>query len=132
MKRRWLIAIPVLFFALSAGRSQEPPADAALFVHEWGTFTSIAGAQGKAVVWMPQAEKDDLPGFVEHLKNNRFKGGLQGTVRMETPVLYFYSSHQATVSVQVHFAQGFLTEWYPHATSPLSKKQLSEAIVDLK
>lgn len=132
MKRRWLIAIPVLFFAFSAGRSQEPPADAALSVHEWGTFTSIAGAQGKAVVWMPQAEKDDLPGFVEHLKNNRFKGGLQGTVRLETPVLYFYSPRQMTVSVQVRFAQGFLTEWYPHAASPLSKAQLSDPVPDLK
>src|SRR5579859_2076373 len=132
MNRRWLITLPVLCFALSAGHSQEPPADAALSVHEWGTFTSIAGAQGKAVVWMPQAEKDDLPGFVEHLQNNRFKGGLQGTVRMETPVLYFYASHPTTVSVQVRFAQGFLTEWYPHAVSPLTKSQLTEPIVDLR
>ena len=132
MNRRWLIAIPVFCFALSAGHSQEPPAGAALTVHEWGTFTSIAGAQGKAIVWMPQREKDDLPSFVEHLQNNRFKGGLQGTVRMETPVIYFYAPHPTTVSVQVRFAQGFLTEWYPHAVSPLTKSQLSDPILDLK
>jgi len=132
MNRRWLMAIPVFCFVLSAGHSQEPPADAAFSVHEWGTFTSIAGAQGKAIVWMPQREKDDLPSFVEHLQNNHFKGGLQGTVRMETPVLYFYAVHPTTVSVQVRFAQGFLTEWYPHAVSPLTKSQLSEPIVDLK
>src|SRR5215470_9934706 len=131
MKRRWLIGVPVLFFVLSAGRSQEPSADTTLSMHEWGTFTSIAGAKGKAVVWMPQADKDDLPGFVEHLQNNRFRGGLHGTVRMETPVLYFYAAHPTTVSVQVRFAQGFLTEWYPHALSPLTKAQLSSPIVDL-
>ena len=132
MKCRWFITVPVLCFALSAGNSQEPPADAVLTVHEWGTFTSIAGPLGKAVAWMPQAEKDDLPGFVEHLQNNRFKGGLQGTVRMETPVLYFYTPRQMTVTVQVRFAQGFLTEWYPHAVSSLTKKQLSDPIVELK
>lgn len=131
MKRRWLIALSVLCFALSAGHSQELPADATLAVHEWGTFTSIAGVMGKAVVWTPQAEKDDLPGFVEHLQNNRFKGSLRGTVRMETPVLYFYATHPTTVSVQVRFAQGFLTEWYPHAASPMTKTQLGEPIVDL-
>ena len=113
MKRHLLVALASLCCFLSAGRSQEPPADSSLSVHEWGTFTSIAGAKGEAVVWSPQAERDDLPSFVEHLRNNQFKGGLQGTVRMETPVLYFYTPHPTTVSVQVSFAKGLLTEWYP-------------------
>jgi len=117
---------------VSAGHSQEPSADPGLSVHEWGTFTSIAGAKGEAVVWMPQAERDDLPSFVEHLGNSRTKGGLQGSFRMETPVLYFYATHPATVSVHVSFAQGLLTEWYPHATTPLTPRQLSEPILDLR
>lgn len=132
MKPRWLLALIPLSFILSAGNSQEPPPDLGLAVHEWGTFTSIAGAKGEAINWMPQAERDDLPSFVEHLRNNQFKGGLQGSVRMETPVLYFHATHPTTVSVHVRFAQGLLTEWYPHATSPFTKQPLSDPILDLK
>ena len=36
---------------------------------------------------------------------------------METPVLYFYSPRETTVSVNVSFTKGLITEWYPHATS---------------
>jgi len=83
--------------------------------HEWGTFTSIAGRDGSAVEWLPLTGSTDLPGFVEHFRYNGFKLGLRGTVRMETPVLYFYDSRQETVSVKVSFAKGLITEWYPHA-----------------
>jgi hypothetical protein len=34
---------------------------------------------------------------------------------METPVLYFYSPRDLTVSARVSFAKGLITEWYPHA-----------------
>ena len=126
MKSRLILVTVALFFLLSCGHSQESAADSNLTVHEWGTFTSIAGARGEAVSWLPQREKDDLPGFVEHLRNNRFKGGLAGTVRMETPVLYFHATHQTTLSVHVDFAKGLLTEWYPHATGTgLSQKNLN-------
>jgi hypothetical protein len=37
---------------------------------------------------------------------------------METPVLYFYSPQETTVSVHVAFSQGLITEWYPHADVP--------------
>jgi hypothetical protein len=84
-------------------------------VHEWGTFTSVAGRNGQAVRWRPLDGSTDLPNFVEHLRGAELKPGLQGTVRMETPVLYFYSPMQTTVSVSVSFAKGLITEWYPHA-----------------
>jgi len=87
-----------------------------LTVHEWGTFTAVAGKDGQAVEWTPLPASTDLPGFVEHLKDTPSKGGLRGTIRMETPVMYFYSPHAATVSVRVAFARGIITEWYPHAT----------------
>jgi hypothetical protein len=90
-------------------------ADSSLIVHEWGTFTSIAGADGAAVDWLPILPKSDLPSFVEHSNAADFKGGLRGTVRMETPVIYFYSPRQTTVSVRVNFAKGLITEWFPHA-----------------
>jgi len=84
-------------------------------VHEWGTFTSVAGKDGEAVQWVPLAPSADLPGFVEHFSTTDFKLGLRGTIRMETPVIYFYSPHEATVSVRVAFTKGVITEWYPHA-----------------
>src|SRR4029453_4501270 len=45
-----------------------------------------------------------------------FKAGLGGTLRMETPVLYFYSTHDTTVDVSVSFFHGPITEWYPRAS----------------
>lgn len=41
---------------------------------------------------------------------------LVGTVRMETPVIYFYSPQRTTVSVTVDFPDGLITEWYPPAS----------------
>jgi hypothetical protein len=89
-----------------------------LTAHEWGTFTSIAGPDGLAMEWLPLTGSTDLPAFVEHLANTDFKGGLRGTIRMETPVLYFYSSRETTVTVHATFSKGLITEWYPHASVP--------------
>jgi hypothetical protein len=96
--------------------ADEQPASSDLTVHEWGTFTAIAGNHGQAVEWTPFAGPTDLPGFVEHLSDANLKPGLRGTIRMETPVLYFYSPRDATVSVRVAFSKGVITEWYPRAT----------------
>jgi hypothetical protein len=92
------------------------PAYSGFVAHEWGTFTSVAGADGQGVEWRPLTGSTDLPSFVEHFRNVGFKLGLRGTVRMETPVLYFYSPRAETVSVNVRFAQGVITEWYPRAS----------------
>lgn len=88
-----------------------------LTVHEWGTFTAIAGKNGHAVEWqpLPPTGTTDLPGFVEHFSSANFKLGLRGTIRMETPVMYFYSPREVKVSVKVAFDKGIITEWYPHA-----------------
>ena len=37
---------------------------AGLTVHEWGTFTSVAGEDGSAIDWDALGCKDDLPRFV--------------------------------------------------------------------
>jgi hypothetical protein len=83
-----------------------------LTVHEWGTFTSVAGEDGSAVEWEALGGKDDLPSFVNR-QYLCFKSSLTGTVRMETPVIYFYSPHEVTASVNVAFPHGAITEWYP-------------------
>ncbi|HEV2195629.1 MAG TPA: hypothetical protein VGR55_08605 [Candidatus Acidoferrum sp.] len=109
-------------FTVSSGlraRNAEPVYPG-LTVHEWGTFTSIAGKDGQAVEWSPLTQQKtgltDLPGFVEHFRTPDFKLGLRGTVRMETPVLYFYDSREESVSVEVGFVRGLITEWYPRAS----------------
>jgi hypothetical protein len=95
--------------------AEEPQAAPDLTAHEWGTFTAVAGNDGKAMQWQTLRGSTALPGFVEHFSDAGFKVGLRGTIRMETPVLYFYSPREATVSVHVAFSKGVITEWYPHA-----------------
>jgi hypothetical protein len=99
----------------SSGKDARP-VYSSLTAHEWGTFTSIAGSDGQALEWSPLTGSTDLPAFVEHFRDPGFKLGLRGTVRMETPVLYFYDSREETVSVNVAFSKGVITEWYPHAS----------------
>src|SRR5437762_1545841 len=94
-----------------------------LVVHEWGTFTTVAGNSGTALEWRPLASANDLPSFVYDLddlgngagvrRRNNVKGALEALVRMETPVLYFYASQDTPVSVKVDFPKGKITEWYP-------------------
>ena len=110
--------------ALAGGR---PIASPDLVVHEWGTFTAVAGNDGEAVEWTPWRGSSDLPGFVEHFRDPEFKNGLRGTVRMETPVLYFHSPHDMTVSVKVAFSKGLITEWYPRATRVLPAGKIRDA-----
>jgi hypothetical protein len=109
------LAILCLVLSTSFG-AQNQRINPDLTAHEWGTFTSIAGRNGLAVEWSPLNGSADLPSFVEHLNGAQFKAGLRGTVRMETPVLYFYSPRETVVSVKVRFAKGLITEWYPGAS----------------
>src|SRR5262245_4494791 len=150
MGRRHEIAAAVLAAAcIGLGSSTATTGlQADVTVHEWGTFTTVAGPDGQAIQWLPLGGPTDLPCFVEFYKNRLVKilpgtvlvadpsgsptvmpaanygklfdydtarSGLKGTVRMETPVLYFYSARPADVKVSVRFPQGLFTEWYPRA-----------------
>jgi hypothetical protein len=112
--------------AAGFARSAAPSADG-LVVHEWGTFTSVAGVDGQAVEWRPLSGPSDLPCFVTMLSplaiyktatGSTQLSAIRATVRMETPVLYFYGPREQTVSVNVRFPQGLITEWYPRAEVP--------------
>jgi hypothetical protein len=125
------LGILVAVLAVTAATTLEPsngsntPAKdpAGLVAHEWGTFTSIAGADGGAVEWLPQAGPAELPCFVYRMRMLP-KGFLTGTIRMETPVIYFYSPNETTVNVKVRFRQGVVTEWFPAAlTTPETIEQ---------
>jgi len=109
-----------LAFSLTGWTADEQHTAPDLTAHEWGTFTAIAGKDGRAVEWLPLGlprfpPSTDLPQFVEHINGVNFKLGLRGTIRMETPVLYFYSPRDVAVSARVSFSKGLITEWYPHA-----------------
>jgi len=111
----------LLMLALPAAGLSTPTTG--LVVHEWGTFTSVAGKDGVAVDWRPLLAPDDLPGFVYGITGARgkerlglgLKFDLRGLVRMETPVLYFYAEEPTEASAKVEFPKGWLTEWYPAA-----------------
>jgi hypothetical protein len=109
-------------------QAPQPPAatDDRLVVHEWGTFTTIAGEDGSAVKWRPLDEATDLPRFVyanrgrpvgAGLRHNQqcVKCDMEAIVRMETPVIYFYTDRETVVSARVDFPSGQITEWYPQA-----------------
>src|SRR5262249_46571879 len=77
----------------------------------------VAGPSGEAVAWLPfenPEAQSDLPCFV-YGSQLGVKAALSGTVRMETPVLYFYSPKETSVSATVRFSKGTITEWYPQA-----------------
>ncbi|HJZ55410.1 MAG TPA: hypothetical protein VKE74_10650 [Gemmataceae bacterium] len=100
-----------------AALASESPAS--LVVHEWGTFTSFSGSDGEPVGFSP--DNTDLPDFVYYQENENSKSNRlhhDGTVSMETPVIYFYSDRAMRASVRVDFPRGWITEWYPFAASP--------------
>ena len=107
-----------------------PPAPAArLVAHEWGTFTSFSGADGVPVGFTPN--NTDLPYFVYYPRDTEGKGGRLlrgGLVSMETPVVYFYADKETRVSVKVDFPKGWITEWYPFATTvPVTTERNDQA-----
>ena len=99
-------------------------ADSGYVAHEWGTFTSVQGADGVQMAWNPLSISE-LPNFV--YDRNRRPGAKSGpkilvaktgfvcTQRMETPVIYFYSAQPRTIDVDVRFPSGTITEWFSPA-----------------
>jgi hypothetical protein len=121
-----LICLVALTVALRL--SATPPPEGEFVAHEWGTFTSVHGADGHQIEWNPLIGTD-LPGFVynRNIRQGGFspevrfldtfgKGAVLTLIRMETPVIYFYSEKARTVDVTVNFKNGRITEWYPQAT----------------
>ena len=107
-------ALLVTAFLWPRGFASTREQPTAVTVHEWGTFTSIAGEDGRAVSWTVLDGPTDLPCFVQRADKALTKA-TAATVRMETPVLYFYAPHEAIVDVQVAFLQGAITEYFPRA-----------------
>ena len=110
---------------LAASFSVHAATDDPFVVHEWGTFTTAQGADAEQISWAPPFSVD-LPRFVYSGAGNL--GGFEAAtqtyrgkdviapVRMETPVIYFYSQQERVADVRVIFHGGNVTEWYPQAT----------------
>jgi hypothetical protein len=106
---------------------------AALIVHEWGTFTSFQDSNGGTISGI-NVDDEPVPKFVHRLRDmpifttrslpGRWSQGYPSchpdvTLRLETPVLYFYpqptfASDQA-LEVRATFIGGWLTEFFPFA-----------------
>lgn len=118
------------------------PAAGAYQLHEWGTFTTVAGSDGVLLSGL-QREEEPLPRFVHAhfgfengqdvpqkklasvMKTHGYPAfpspskGLGSrpvagvTVKMETPVIYFHSDKALRAKVKVSFEGGTISQWYP-------------------
>lgn len=86
-------------------------------VHEWGTDTIVVGSDGSLQRGLHH-EEEDLPSFVyDRIKAATLIGDMPSpsvTIKMETPVTYFYSDHALDVKAKVEFPKGVFTQWYPN------------------
>ena len=87
-------------------------------LHEWGTFTSVSGSDGKLLPGLEQ-EEEPLPGFVHQHdgmppKPKGYARPLHNvTIKMETPVIYFYAKEPFAAHVRVGFNGGSISQWFP-------------------
>ena len=110
MTRR--IGLIAALLSASVFVSGQAPPVRGLVAHEWGTFTSVAGTDGRPVQWLPLAGPPDLPEFIGRIGCS-LKAALPGAIRMETPVIYFYAPSDMTLKASVRFPRGVITEWFP-------------------
>ena len=104
-------AVAALAVGVAPAREPEP-----FVAHEWGTFSTFGDSGGQALKFYP--DDKGLPAFVYN-RHRQTKGGLADVyVSLETPVLYFYTDRDRTVSVRVDFPRGMMTDWYPQASRP--------------
>ena len=127
--------------------ADDPLTSETLIVHEWGTITTIHSKDGPPFGRLNKiSENEVLPEFVhqyeppetraspdgQFTKGTGISGHPDVTMRLETPVIYFYpppSFATNTFDVLVKFRGGLLNEYYPNA-SPSFK--LDEEHIDRK
>jgi hypothetical protein len=130
--RGWLVmAVLVLVVGLWGESSVAMESSGGpLIVHEWGTFTNFAGADGKQRPFGTYVGSGhELPDFVMTWDEGGGSGAqrridaarmtksvvreVAGRQRMETPVIYFYSGCPWEVDVEATILNGQMTEFYP-------------------
>jgi hypothetical protein len=120
-----LLICATSFLLLASDETPDAAATAtgALEVHEWGTFTVLQGSDGNVIEWYQAPDQlVDLPPFVKQpfriAGKSGTNSGRKDTVRMETPVLYFYPEKEMDVTVTASFPNGRITEVFPPAARP--------------
>jgi len=135
IQRLIFIAAVALFSPVSA--PADDASSAQLIVHEWGTFTSLQNEAGETLGGI-NIDDEPVPQFVHRPDKRQFieplqRGALiyfsQGaprfhpdvTMRLETPVVYFYPEKGFTgpFDVSARFRGGWVTEYYPNAKANL-------------
>jgi hypothetical protein len=126
MKLKYIRSLALAVTGLSTIIRIAQAGAAGLIVHEWGTFTSLQGGDGKLLAWQP-LRLSRLPEFVYNWSRPGFEraasalpagGGkftLMALQRLETPVVYFYSDREQKMDLTVNFPNGWITEWFPRA-----------------
>lgn len=128
------IFVSILTMA-AVSAAQAPANPVSLVIHEWGTFTSFQDNRGLTISGV-NVDDEPVPEFVHRLDyvpifTTRSSPALwsQGaprchpdvTLRLETPVLYFYPqngfAHDRSFDVRATFAGGWLTEFFPLAAA---------------
>jgi hypothetical protein len=119
-----------------AAVSQAKSRGSRFLAHEWGTFTTLQDEEGRGLHGI-NIDDEPVPDFVHNLDpfllarpllsslhwQYRQKAAPRHhplvTMRLETPVIYFYppagTSEPMMVDVYVRFRGGWLTEFYPKA-----------------
>ncbi|HYG15012.1 MAG TPA: T9SS type A sorting domain-containing protein [Bacteroidia bacterium] len=114
-----LIYTSLLFFCVSLNGQ-----NSGVTVHEWGTFTTLCGSNGQRLSGLQLAE-EPVPPFVYNLAMRYYnEKGMPNslsltnvTVKMETPVLYFYSDKSVPFKIKVDFNGGLISQWYPQRSN---------------
>lgn len=120
---------------LAASAAHPSAAPASLVIHEWGTFTSFQDSRGMTISGI-NVDDEPVPKFVHRLSDlpifttrSSPASWSQGaprchsdvTLRLETPVLYFYPENgfplDRSFDVRATFAGGWLTEFFPWAAA---------------
>jgi hypothetical protein len=128
-----LISAVALLVALPMG------AHAQLVVHEWGTMTTLHAPDGKPQTRMNLIEQAELlPSFVYQYEpkqptylpyapfaKGRTPGRPDVTMRLETPVIYFYDPGNVAAgqpfNVRVQMRGGILNDFFPAAQPGLAR-----------
>jgi hypothetical protein len=106
-----LLGLLLLGAGITAADAPQPNSSGKMIVHEWGTFLSVQGSDGKTLGGMVDSE-EDLPNFVRE-RDLYGRNRACWMTKMETPVTYFYVDQPRAVQVKVGMPQGLLTHWYP-------------------
>jgi hypothetical protein len=136
---KWIATLSTagIVSAMFAGRFTA--AKSPLIVHEWGTITTRHAPDGTPRGRLNHVSgADTLPNFVYRyepdatsrdpntslVKTSLVAGRTDVTMRLETPVMYFYAPRGATTvppfDVDVHFRGGILNEFYPRGDASVA------------